>query len=89
MWDIYGNYIPSEQDKKNKLAKQANREFLIRLEAFMKKHKIIGGAHTYGNGTNGTHLEHAINILKKLKIKYRLDHTPHFHTKIIISKKEI
>lgn len=86
-WGKDGNYIPTKQDKANEKAKKENRSFTKRMDAFLKKHKISGIAYTYGFATYKPDI--ASEKLKKLGVKFKLDHTPIFHTKVIISKNEI
>ena len=86
-YDKYGNYIPTKQDKVNKKAKKANRSFARRMENFLKKHNISGTAYTYGFAT--TKPDIASKKLKKLGVKFRLDKSPEFHTKVVIGKNEI
>jgi hypothetical protein len=86
-YDKDGNYILSKQDKLNEKAKKENKAFVKRMEKFLIKHNISGTPHTYGFATSKPTL--ASEKLKKLKIKFKLDHTPIFHTKVIISKTEL
>jgi hypothetical protein len=88
-WDKDGNYIPTKQDKANEKAKKESKAFVKRMDKFLKTHKIIGTAYTYGFATTDKNLDSATAKLKKLKIKFKLDKTPNFHTKVVISKTEI
>jgi len=86
-YDKDGNYIKSEQDKLNEKSKKENKLFTRRMKNFLKKHNIGGTAYTYGFAT--TNPDVASKKLKKLGIKFRLDYTPNFHTKVVISNNEI
>ncbi len=86
-YDKDGNYIPTKQDKANEKAKKENRSFTKRMDAFLKKHNISGTAYTYGFAT--TKPDIASQKLKKLGVKFRLDKSPEFHTKVVIGKNEI
>ncbi len=86
-YDKDGNYISTKQDKINDKAKKDNRLFTKKVEAFLKKHNISGTAYTYGFAT--TKPEIASEKLKKLGVKFTLDKSPEFHTKVIIGKNEI
>ena len=86
-YDKDGNYIPSKQDKANEEAKKQNRAFTKKMDAFLKKHNISGTAYTYGFATSMP--DTASEKLKKLGVKFRLDYTPYFHTKVVIGKNEI
>jgi|LakMenE18May11ns_1017448.scaffolds.fasta_scaffold7918137_1 hypothetical protein len=86
-YDKDGNYILSKQDKLNEKAKKENKAFVKRMEKFLIKHNINGTAYTYGFATTNPTL--ASEKLKKLKIKFKLDKSPNFHTKVIIGKTEL
>jgi hypothetical protein len=86
-YDKNGNYIPTKQDKVNDKAKKENTLFTKKMDSFLKKHNISGTAYTYGFAT--TKPDIASEKLKKLGIKFRLDKSPVFHTKVIIGKNEI
>ena len=86
-YDKDGNYIPTKKDKVNEKAKKDNRSFTKKMEIFLKKHSISGTAYTYGFAT--TKPDIASDKLKKLGVKFRLDKSPEFHTKVVISKNEI
>jgi phosphoribosylaminoimidazole (AIR) synthetase len=81
-----GEYIEDEKDKANEKAKAKNRLFVKKIEAFLNKNNISGIAHTYGFSTTKPKI--AVEKLKKLGIEYKLDNTPNYHTKIILSKKQ-
>ena len=84
MYDKDGNYILTSTDKKNIQAKKESRSYVKKMSEFLKKNKLKGTATTYGFST--TDVNQSTSILKKLKIKYRLDYTPRYHVKVIISK---
>ena len=86
-YDKNGNYIPTKQDKANEKARKENREFTKRMGEFLRKHEISGIACTYGFAT--TNPDIASEKLKKLGVKFKLDYTPIFHTKVVIGKNGI
>ena len=92
-FDKDGYYIPTKQDKANEKAnekaKKENRTFVKKMDKFLKTHKINGTAYTYGFAVTDNNLISSLEKLKKLKIKYKLDKTPNFHTKVIIGKTQI
>ena len=88
-FDVNGFYIPTKQDKSNENAKKESRAFVKRMDKFLKTHKIKGTAYTYGFAVTENNLAASIEKLKKLKIKYKLDKTPNFHTKVIIGRTQI
>ena len=61
--------------------------FLFEPNSFLKNHNISGTAYTYGFAT--TKPDIASEKLKKLGVKFRLDKSPEFHTKVVIGKNEI
>jgi hypothetical protein len=81
-----GEYLKDDKDKANDKAKVNNRLFVRKVEKFLEKNNISGTAYTYGFSTTKPNI--ATDKLKKLGIKFKLDKTPSFHTKIILSKKQ-
>ena len=86
-YDKDGNYILTTQDKANEKAKKESKAFVKRIDKFLKIHNISGTAYTYGFATTNPTL--ASSKLKKLGIKFKLDKTPNFHTKVVINSTEI
>jgi len=86
MWDKDGYYIKTDKDKLAEQSKKDSKDFVRNIDSFLKKHSISGIPYTYGFST--TKPEIAIEKLKKLGVKFKIDKSPNYHTKIIITKKD-
>lgn len=86
-YDKDGNYIPTIQDKANEKSKKDRKLFVQRMEKFLKANGISGTAYTYGFSTTNPAI--AQSKLKKLGVKFKIDKSPNYHTKVIISSTEI
>ena len=89
MWDKDGNYIEQESDVKSRKARKERYAFVERLKKFIVDNDLFGSPHQYGLAIRREDVSRMEAKLKKLDIKYKLDYTPYWHVKVLISNSQI